>query len=56
LVLVLAENARTGGDRADENPCPYWVLRTAGPPGQNTQIYEGTNQVQRVVIAKNLLR
>jgi hypothetical protein len=27
----------------------------AGPIGGNTQIYEGTNQIQRVVIAKRLL-
>ncbi len=26
-----------------------------GRPGQITQIYEGTNQIQRIVIARNLL-
>jgi alkylation response protein AidB-like acyl-CoA dehydrogenase len=28
---------------------------SAGPGVSNTQIYEGTNQIQRVVIAKRLL-
>jgi hypothetical protein len=32
----------------------YW-RRPAGPPEPSTQIYEGTNQVQRVVVAKKLL-
>jgi len=29
--------------------------RPAGPLEPSTQIYEGTNQIQRVVIAKGLL-
>ncbi len=28
----------------------------AGRSGQITQIYEGTNQIQRIVIAKHLMR
>ncbi len=32
----------------------HW-RRPAGPPEPSTQIYEGTNQIQRVVIAKGLL-
>jgi alkylation response protein AidB-like acyl-CoA dehydrogenase len=32
----------------------HWK-RPAGPPEPSTQIYEGTNQIQRVVIAKALL-
>jgi alkylation response protein AidB-like acyl-CoA dehydrogenase len=29
---------------------------SAGRAGQITQIYEGTNQIQRIVIAKHLMR
>jgi hypothetical protein len=31
------------------------VTARAGRPDQTTQIYEGTNQIQRMVIAKRLL-
>ncbi len=38
--------------------CPSWrrPQRCIGRNALNTQIYEGTNQIQRVVVAKHLLR
>jgi len=43
-------------DAADETPDNYRLSGRSGPFRQNTQIYEGTNQVQRVVVAKHLLK
>jgi len=43
----------------DESPDNYRLSGRSGRSGrfcQNTQIYEGTNQVQRVVVAKHLLK
>ena len=48
----------TGWIRDDSNPNRPRSAdsgRPAGPPEPSTQIYEGTNQIQRVVIAKGLL-
>jgi|NGEPerStandDraft_6_1074524.scaffolds.fasta_scaffold03838_8 alkylation response protein AidB-like acyl-CoA dehydrogenase len=48
----------TGWIRDDSIPnrprSAHW-RRRAGPPELSTQIYEGTNQIQRVVIARKLL-
>ncbi len=40
----------------DESPDICWRSGRGGRFRQNTQIYEGTNQIQRVVIAKHLLK
>jgi hypothetical protein len=40
----------------DESPDKYGVNGRGGHFHQTTQIYEGTNQVQRVVVAKHLLK
>jgi alkylation response protein AidB-like acyl-CoA dehydrogenase len=40
----------------DESPDNYARSGRGGPFCQNTQIYEGANQIQRVVIAKRLLK
>ncbi len=39
----------------DESADHYDLRGQGGPFCQTTQIYEGTNQIQRVVIAKQLL-
>ncbi|HEY5265967.1 MAG TPA: hypothetical protein VIJ40_04060 [Acidimicrobiales bacterium] len=39
----------------DEFPDNYWLSGRSERFCQNTQIYEGTNQVQRVVVSKHLL-
>ena len=54
-VLVTRETGRIERDSANENNRDCWVLGGAGHFRQNTQIYEGTNQIQRVVMAKRLL-
>jgi len=40
----------------DESPDNYATSGRGGRFCQNTQIYEGTNQIQRVVVAKHLLK
>jgi len=40
----------------DETPDDYSPNGQSGHLGQSTQIYEGTNQIQRAVIAKHLLK
>jgi alkylation response protein AidB-like acyl-CoA dehydrogenase len=40
----------------DESPDKHCFNGRGGRLCQNTQIYEGTNQIQRVVIAKHLLK
>ena len=40
----------------DETSYRNWLGGPSGRFGENTQIYEGTNQIQRVVIAKHLLK
>jgi alkylation response protein AidB-like acyl-CoA dehydrogenase len=40
----------------DESPDKYCLCGQGGQFCQTTQIYEGTNQVQRVVVAKHLLK
>ena len=40
----------------DESPDKYSVNGRGGHFRQTPQIYEGTNQVQRVVVAKHLLK
>jgi alkylation response protein AidB-like acyl-CoA dehydrogenase len=37
------------------NGMARYATTPSGRGGQTTQIYEGTNQIQRVVIAKKLL-
>ena len=51
-VLVLAENARTTGERWDGNPCSTRVLRSGERIWQNFDIFEGTEQIQQLVIAR----
>ena len=49
---------RTGWIRHHEVPNTAWSGHwdsPAGPPEPITQIYEGTNQIQRVVISKAVL-
>jgi alkylation response protein AidB-like acyl-CoA dehydrogenase len=43
-------------DALDESPDIYGLSGRGGRYYQNTQIYEGTNQVQRIVVAKHLLK
>ncbi|HVA53690.1 MAG TPA: hypothetical protein VNF05_09285 [Acidimicrobiales bacterium] len=43
-------------DLVDESPDNKRLSGRSGRFCQNTQIYEGTNQVQRVVVAKHLLK
>jgi hypothetical protein len=43
-------------DAVDESPDNYRLSGRSGRFCQNTQLYEGTNQVQRVVVAKHLLK
>jgi hypothetical protein len=43
-------------DQMDESPDKYGLGGQGGRINQNTQIYEGTNQNQRVVVAKHLLK
>ncbi len=40
----------------DESPYNQRLYGRGGRYGSNTQIYEGTNQIQRVVVAKHLLK
>jgi alkylation response protein AidB-like acyl-CoA dehydrogenase len=40
----------------DESSDKHCFSGRGGRYCQNTQIYEGTNQIQRVVIAKHLLK
>ncbi len=40
----------------DGSPDNYGISGRGERYFQNTQIYEGTNQIQRVVIAKHLLK
>jgi len=47
---------RLASGRGENPPVRVDIRRTrAGRPVQTTQIYEGTNQIQRMVIAKRLL-
>ena len=46
---------RISQERADENPRACWVSGAPAPHLETTQIYEGTNQIQRIVMAKRLL-
>ena len=43
-------------DVVDEIPDKHWLCGPSGRNCQTTQIYEGTNQIQRVVVAKHLLK
>ncbi len=43
-------------DGVDEFADDCWLCGRCGRFSQNTQIYEGANQIQRVVIAKHLLK
>ena len=54
-VLVLAEHGRITEDRANGSTPDCWRSTPAELLLQTTQIYEGTNQIQRVVMAKRLL-
>lgn len=40
----------------DSAPLNSWPHRCIGRVRHNTQIYEGTNQIQRVVVSRELLR
>jgi len=53
--LQLGGTARDCIDVVDEFPDNYWLSGRSERFCQNTQIYEGTNQVQRVVVSKHLL-
>jgi hypothetical protein len=55
LSLLLSETQRIQYESIRNRPSSAHWRRPAGPPGVSTQIYEGTNQIQRVVIAKQLL-
>ncbi len=55
LSLLLSETQRIQHEPIQNMPRSAHWRRPAGPPGVSTQIYEGTNQIQRVVIAKKLL-
>jgi hypothetical protein len=50
-----AETAVFQADRAGTKSQVSGVRRLRRKPGTSTQIYESTNQIQRVVIAKGLL-
>ena len=52
----MRRNALVWVDAADEFPYKQRLHGQGGLSGQNTQIYEGTNQIQRVVVAKHLLK
>ena len=54
--LLMRRNASIGANTVDESPYKHRLYGRGGPFGQNTQIYEGTNQIQRVVVAKHLLK
>ncbi len=54
--LLFRRNAIIGVYVADDFPYKQRLYGWGGPFGQNTQIYEGTNQIQRVVVAKHLLK
>ena len=54
--LLFRRNAAIGANRVDESPYKQRLHGRGGSFGQNTQIYEGTNQIQRVVVAKHLLK
>jgi alkylation response protein AidB-like acyl-CoA dehydrogenase len=53
--LLLGTTAWTGGDGEPRRARSADWASPAGPIWESTQIYEGTNQIQRVVIAKRLL-
>ena len=55
LSLLLSEIRRIQYESIRNRPRSAHWRRPAGPPAVSTQIYEGTNQIQRVVIAKKLL-
>jgi hypothetical protein len=55
LSLQLSETQRIQAISIRNRPRSAHWRRPAGPPEGSTQIYEGTNQIQRVVIAKKLL-
>lgn len=53
--LQLGVKGRWGALLADGKPWRYWLDGPIGRGCDSTQIYEGTNQIQRVVVAKRLL-
>ena len=52
----MRRNALVWVNTVDDFPYEYRLCGLGGRFGQTTQIYEGTNQVQRVVVAKHLLK
>ncbi len=54
--LLLTQTTIDSVDLADDPPDNNGLSGQGGLSGENTQIYEGTNQVQRVVVAKHLLK
>jgi alkylation response protein AidB-like acyl-CoA dehydrogenase len=55
LSLQLSGTQRIQANLIQNTPRSAHWRPPAGPPEPSTQIYEGTNQIQRVVIAKQLL-
>ena len=53
--LAIRMAGRSSAPRAMASRRSAHWRQPAGPPEPSTQIYEGTNQIQRVVIAKGLL-
>ena len=49
-------NSADAVDGLDGNPQVSALHGRNGQSGQTTQIYEGTNQIQRVVMARQLLK
>ncbi len=50
--LQLGDTGRTGRTAPGNNRSSAHCRAPAGRPCQTTQIYEGTNQIQRMVIAR----
>jgi hypothetical protein len=55
LSLQLGETQRIQVISIRNRPRSAHWKQPPGPPEPSTQIYEGTNQIQRIVIAKKLL-
>jgi alkylation response protein AidB-like acyl-CoA dehydrogenase len=56
LFVVDRQPRPISGIRAGEGACPGKLARSAKRRRKITQIYEGTNQIQRMVMARALLR
>jgi alkylation response protein AidB-like acyl-CoA dehydrogenase len=50
------EPTPANGKTPDRGACAELMRRSGLCTSDNTQIYEGTNQIQRMVMARNLLK